>query len=109
MYEDRVLADPRNPSLQHNLYEPVILLIRRCGSLRQRKSRNNSLRIACENGFVKLLKFVIRARYIAITMIGKIGKVRLMRYMSESAICRFADSLGRQALLECPFGSCQIL
>ncbi len=84
MYEDRILADPRDPSLQHNLYKPVILLIRRCGRLRQWKSRNDSLRVACENGLVKLLKFMIRARYIAITMIGKIGKVGLMRYMSES-------------------------
>lgn len=77
VYQYRVLTDSRNPPLEHNLYKTIVLLIGWRGRLRQRKCRNDGLRIAMNYGLIKLLKFQVGPIHVPIRGASKIGKVGL--------------------------------
>ncbi len=85
--EDRVLADAREPALEHDLHEPVVLLVRRRGRTRERECRHDRLRVVLYDGLVELLKLEIGARDVAVRRAGEVREVRLPQTWVTSVRC----------------------
>ena len=77
--ENLVLADAREPALEHDLHEPVVLLVRRRGRACKRERGYDSLRIVLDDGLVELLELEIGARNVAVGGPGEVREVRLPR------------------------------
>ena len=79
MYEDRVLAHAREPALEHDLHQPVVLLVRRRGRARERERGHDRLRVVLDHGLVELLELEVRARDVAVCRPREVREVRLPR------------------------------
>lgn len=76
-YQDRILTYPRQPPLQHNPHEPIVLLVRGRRRLREGQSRNNRLGVIVYDSIVELLELKVRARDVAVRRACKVREIRL--------------------------------
>ena len=85
LHEDRVLADAREPALQHDLHEPVVLLVRRRGRARERERGRDRLRVVLHDGLVELLELEVGARDVAVRRPREVGQVCLTAQRAQSS------------------------
>ena len=78
MEKDRVLANARKPALEHDLHQPVVLLVRRRRRARKWERGHESLWVVLYDCLVELLELVIGAGHIAVRRPREVRQVRLI-------------------------------